>query len=103
MTDAVLRISRADEGYGIIARKRVRAITGSREPTIEDYHTALVQCLKDKAAEIERLRLTDAEREAVERAAAWMADRAKDRGDIHSAVYLLDDAAMLRGLLERTR
>jgi len=57
-----------DSGWGIIARKRVWAITGGRLPTVEDYHVALVQCLKDKAAEIERLSLTDAEREAIERA-----------------------------------
>lgn len=45
--------------------------------------------------------LTDAEREAVERAADWMVQLAKDRGEIHSAGYLVDDAATLRGLLAR--
>ena len=45
--------------------------------------------------------LTDAEREAVERAANWMVQLAKDRGEIHSAGYFVDDAATLRGLLER--
>ena len=55
--------------------------------------------------ELKRLRkgdtLTDAEREAVERAAQWMVQLAKDRGEIHSAGYFVDDAATLRGLLER--
>ena len=46
-------------------------------------------------------RLTDAEREAVERAANWLVQLAKDRGEIHSAGYFVDDAATLRGLLER--
>jgi hypothetical protein len=54
-------------------------------------------------AEIDRLRLTDAEREAVERAAQWMVQLAKDRGEIQSAWYFVDDAATLRGLLERTK
>ena len=53
------------------------------------------------AKEVERLRLTEAEREAVERAANWMVQLAKDRGEIHSAGYFVDDAATLRGLLER--
>ena len=47
--------------------------------------------------------LTDAEREAVERAAQWMVQLAKDRGEIHSAGYFVDDAATLRGLLERLK
>ena len=47
--------------------------------------------------------LTDAEREAVERAAAWMVQIASQRGEIYSAGYLADDAATLRGLLERTK
>ena len=49
----------------------------------------------------ENFTLTDAEREAVERAAQWMVQLAKDRGEIHSAGYFVDDAATLRGLLER--
>jgi hypothetical protein len=47
--------------------------------------------------------LTDEERQAIERAAAWMARVAESRGDIHSAWYLVSDAATLRGLLERTK
>jgi hypothetical protein len=46
--------------------------------------------------------LTDAEREAVERAAGAMAKAAESRGEIQAAWYLVDDAATLRGLLERT-
>ena len=45
--------------------------------------------------------LTDQERQAVERAAAYLAKAAESRGEIHSAGYLCDDAAMLRALLER--
>lgn len=61
------------------------------------------QELVDARAEIARLRLTDAEREAIERAAQWMVQLAKDRGEIHSAGYFVDDAATLRGLLERLK
>ena len=60
------------------------------------------ELFEDAATEIAHLRLTDAEREAVERAAQWMVQLAKDRGEIHSAGYFVDDAATLRGLLERT-
>lgn len=49
------------------------------------------------------VQITDAEREAVERAAQWMVQLAKDRGEIHSAGYFVDDAATLRGLLERLK
>jgi hypothetical protein len=48
------------------------------------------------------LSLTDAEREAVERAAGAMAKAAESRGEIQAAWYLVDDADTLRGLLERT-
>jgi hypothetical protein len=54
-------------------------------------------------AEIERLRLTDAEREAVERQAKWLVNQAKNKPDIQSADLLLQEAATLRGLLERTK
>ena len=47
--------------------------------------------------------LTDAEREALGRAADWLVQLAKDRGEIQSAGYLADDAATLRTLLERLR
>ena len=100
-TDAVLRISHADAGWGIIARKRVRAITGGREPTMEDYHAALVQCLKDKAAEIDRLRLRDAEREAVETSFDAMQYAADQLGLSQADCDRL--VATLRGLLERTQ
>jgi hypothetical protein len=53
--------------------------------------------------EIERLRLTDEERQAIERQADWMARKAQEAGDIHSADLRLQEAATLRGLLERTK
>ena len=49
------------------------------------------------------LTLTDAEREAVDRQAKWLFNQAKHKPDIHSADLLLQEAATLRGLLERTR
>lgn len=78
----------------------------SGSPTIDEYRTALQKCVADKAAdwkaacesaelaskEINRLRLTDAEREAVE----WFAQF----GGEHDADAA---AATLRGLLERTK
>jgi hypothetical protein len=53
--------------------------------------------------EIERLRLTDEERQAIERQADWMAMQAQEAGDIHSADLRSQEAATLRGLLERTK
>lgn len=55
----------------------------------------LAQACRDGSREIERLRLTDAEREAVERVIATLGSwqlQPRDAGD----------AATLRGLLERT-
>lgn len=49
------------------------------------------------------LRLTDEEREAVDRQAKWLFAQAKNKPDIHSADLLLQEAATLRGLLERLR
>ena len=45
--------------------------------------------------------LTDEEREAVGRQAKWLVNQAKNKPDIHSADLLLQEAATLRGLLER--
>jgi hypothetical protein len=53
--------------------------------------------------EIERLRLTDEERQAIERQADWLAMQAQQAGDIHSADLRSQEAATLRGLLERTK
>jgi hypothetical protein len=53
--------------------------------------------------EIERLRLTDEERQAIERQADWMSMQAQQAGDIHSADLRLQEAATLRGLLKRTQ
>lgn len=52
-------------------------------------------------AEIARLRLTAEEREAIDRQAKWLVSQAKNKQDIHSADLLLQEAATLRGLLER--
>lgn len=57
--------------------------------------------LEEAWAEVKRLRLTDAEREAVDRQAKWLVNQAKNKPDIHSADLLLQEAATLRGLLER--
>ena len=53
--------------------------------------------------EIERLRLTDEERQAIDRQADWLARKAQEAGDIHSADLRLQEAATLRGLLARTQ
>ena len=47
--------------------------------------------------------LSGAERQAIERQANWMAKMAQEAGDIHSADLRLQEAADLRGLLERTK
>ena len=53
--------------------------------------------------EIERLRLTDEERQAIDRQADWLAMQAQEAGDIHSADLRSQEAATLRALLERTK
>jgi hypothetical protein len=60
--------------------------------------------LEEQAAEIERLRLTDAERKAITRAIAAQEHRA---ADMHPRSWIAadidDDCDTLRGLLERTK
>jgi hypothetical protein len=79
---------------------------------IHQYLRTLSSHLKERAAamlleeardEIERLRLTDEERQAIERQADWMSMQAQEAGDIHSADLRSQEAATLRGLLERTK
>ena len=79
---------------------------------IHQYLRTLSSHLRERAAamllaeardEIERLRLTDEERQAIERQADWMAMQTQEAGDIHSADLRSQEAATLRGLLERTK
>ena len=79
---------------------------------IHQYLRTLSAHLRERAAamllaeardEIERLRLTDEERQAIERQADWMSMQAQQAGDIHSADLRSQEAATLRGLLERTK
>ena len=79
---------------------------------IHQYLRTLSTHLRERAAamllaeardEIERLRLTDEERQAIERQAGWLAIAAQQAGDIHSADLRSQEAATLRGLLERTK
>ena len=57
----------------------------------------------EAAEEIKRLRLTDEERQAIERQADWLAMKSQQAGDIHSAGLRAQEAATLRGLLERMK
>jgi hypothetical protein len=79
---------------------------------IHQYLRTLSSHLRERAAamllaeardEIERLRLTDEERQAIDRQADWLARKAQQAGDIHSADLRSQEAATLRGLLERTK
>ena len=79
---------------------------------IHQYLRTLSAHLKERAAamllseardEIERLRLTDEERQAIDRQADWLAMQTQQAGDIHSADLRSQEAATLRGLLERTK
>jgi hypothetical protein len=79
---------------------------------IHQYLRTLSSHLRERAAamllaeardEIERLRLTDEERQAIDRQADWLAMQAQEAGDIHSADLRSQEAATLRGLLERTQ
>jgi len=62
--------------------------------------TAEAHWMNAAADEIERLRLADAEREAIERAADWLC-RWQEAHGYHSEQD--GDLTTLRGLLERTR
>ena len=55
------------------------------------------------ARALEAARLTNEERQAIERQADWMLMQAQEAGDIHSADLRLQEVATLRGLLERTQ
>jgi leucyl aminopeptidase (aminopeptidase T) len=79
---------------------------------IHQYLRTLSTHLRERAAamllaeardEIERLRLTDEERQAIDRQAEWLAMQTQEAGDIHSADLRSQEAATLRGLLERTK
>ena len=79
---------------------------------IHQYLRTLSSHLKERAAamllaeardEIERLRLTDEERQAIDRQADWLAMQTQQAGDIHSADLRSQEAATLRALLERTK
>jgi hypothetical protein len=80
---------------------------------IHQYLRTLSAHLRERAAamllaeardEIDRLRLTDEERQAIDRQADWLAmQAAQEAGDIHSADLRSQEAATLRGLLERTQ
>ena len=79
---------------------------------IHQYLRTLSAHLKERAAamllseardEIDRLRLTAEERQAIDRQADWLAGAAQQAGDIHSADLRSQEAATLRGLLERTK
>ena len=79
---------------------------------IHQYLRTLSSHLKERAAamllaeardEIDRLRLTAEERQAIERQADWMSMQAQEAGDIHSADLRSQEAATLRALLERTK
>jgi leucyl aminopeptidase (aminopeptidase T) len=79
---------------------------------IHQYLRTLSSHLRERAAsmllseardEIERLRLTDEERQAIDRQADWLAMQTQEAGDIHSADLRSQEAATLRGLLERTQ
>jgi hypothetical protein len=79
---------------------------------IHQYLRTLSTHLRERAAamllaeardEIARLRLADEERQAIERQADWLAMQTQEAGDIHSADLRSQEAATLRGLLERTK
>jgi hypothetical protein len=78
-----------------MTQRPVRIVTRSRPPS---------EVMDEAAAQVERLRLTDAEREAIERAIAAQEHRA---ADMHPRSWIAadidDDCDRLRALLERTR
>ena len=72
-------------------------------PSAGESASLLLYCVTHAADEIERLRLTDEERQAIDRQADWLAMQTQEAGDIHSADLRSQEAATLRGLLERTQ
>lgn len=115
MSHMIFRSVGDEAAFAIMAKQRAQAASGRKVPTINDYNSALRTCIAEKAsdwqaacksaeeaskeigrlkAEIARLRLTDAEREAVDYFAV-----------IHAVdgEPLCNHAATLRGLLERTK
>jgi hypothetical protein len=72
----------------------VRIVTRSRPPS---------EVLDEAAAEIERLRLTDAEREAIERAILELDGIMQEFIPTPVEMRLKRHVATLRGLLERAR
>ena len=72
-------------------------------PSAGESASLLLYCVTHAAYEIERLRLTDEERQAIDRQADWLAMQAQEAGDIHSADLRSQEAATLRGLLKRTQ
>ena len=81
--------------------EKYRDVAERWEHSVNPVAAAAACLIVQLCAEVARLRMTDAERWAVERAAVWMMTLAQDRKEIQSAAYLADDAATLRGFLER--
>ena len=80
---------------------RIREYLRTLSPHVREREAAVL--LEEARDEIERLRLTDQERQAIDRQADWLARKAQEAGDIHSADLRLQEAATLRGLLARTQ
>ena len=80
---------------------RIREYLRTLSPHVREREAAVL--LEEARDEIERLRLTDQERQAIDRQADWLAMQAQEAGDIHSADLRSQEAATLRGLLERTK
>ncbi len=96
--------------------ERSDAMLGSLPAALADYKQLAKDCGVDEGIDLpvvamafvhgaaygaKQPTLTDEELEAIERAAFWMARVAESRGDIHSAWYLVSDAATLRGISSR--
>jgi hypothetical protein len=79
--------------------ERLRSHVELLEASSKASHSTIMlldSAVKNMAAEIERLRLTDAEREAIVTALAFLREEADEPG-------VAQDADTLRGLLERTK
>ena len=80
---------------------RIHQYLRTLSPHVREREAAML--LSEARDEIDRLRLTAEERQAIERQADWMSMQAQHAGDIHSADLRSQEAATLRGLLERTK
>jgi len=122
MSDMVMAFMGDADAYRIMAQRRVREISGNEEPAMEHYKLALLQCLQEKAddwraacesaaaaskavgelrAEVDRLRMTEAEREMLVILRQSMATVVGTAADTKDRKFAIDAIRVIDALLAR--